>query len=130
MFKLTHLILVVLACWSLPPHDAIAQRSADARSLDDSAAARVARQFHEYLASGDSAGAVRLLAPDFVALEAGSIESRAEYLAHHLGADIEFAKAVRSPRDVQSLTRQGDIVWIVSSSRSNGKMGDRQIDSR
>jgi ketosteroid isomerase-like protein len=89
-----------------------------------------ARRFHELLAAGDSAGTIRLLAPDLVVVESGSIETRADYLAHHLNADIEFARAVPAKREVLSIKREGDVAWVVSSSVATGKMRDRQIESR
>jgi ketosteroid isomerase-like protein len=108
----------------------IAAQTMNAGAQDVSFALATAKRFHELLAAGDSAGAVRLLAPDLVVVEAGYIETRAEYLAHHLGADMEFAKGVPARREVISAKREGDVAWIVSSSAASGKMHDRQIDSR
>src|SRR5215211_6274960 len=51
-------------------------------------------KYHAALASGDSAAALTLLTDDVTVLESGSVESRADYRAHHLPADIEFARTV------------------------------------
>jgi len=94
------------------------------------AALAAAARFHDLLEHGDSAGAARLLAPDAIVLESGELETRAEYIAHHLGADIEFARAVPSKRTIVETRRDGNVVWVVATSISKGRFGDRQIDSR
>ena len=63
--------------------------------------------FHAALAAGDSAAALALLAPDAVVLESGEVETRAEYAAHHLAADIEFSRAVPSQRVVTLVASRG-----------------------
>lgn len=93
------------------------------------AAATTAR-FHQLLARGDSAGAARLLAPDAVIQESGDLETRAEYIAHHLGADIQFAKAVPSKRTVVQMRRESDVVWVVARSVSKGTFEGRPVDSQ
>src|SRR5215213_6277990 len=51
--------------------------------------------FHSALRRGDAAGAAALLAEDALIFEEGGAErSRAEYVARHLAADIEFSGAV------------------------------------
>ena len=42
------------------------------------------------------------------------MESRAEYFAHHLAADIEFAKAVKGPRTLVSYARDGNTAWLAA----------------
>jgi hypothetical protein len=50
--------------------------------------------FHEALASGDSATALKLLAEDVVIYESGGVEaSREEYRSHHLPADMAFTSS-------------------------------------
>ena len=110
-------------------------RSASAQSnvpVDQNARAAVetARRFHELLAAGDSARVVTLLSADLQVVESGFLEDRAHYLAHHLGADMQFAKAVPSRREVVSVARQGDVVWLVSSSTASGTFRGRQVESR
>lgn len=95
-----------------------------------SAALAVAAQFHDLLGRGDSAAVARSLAPDAIVLESGDVETRAEYVAHHLGEDITFARAVPSTRTIVQSRREGNVVWITTTSVSKGRFGDRQIDSR
>lgn len=87
-------------------------------------------RFHQSLARGDSAGAVQLLAPDAVILESGDRETRARYVAQHLGEDMKFAIAVPGTRAVVDSRRQGDVVWVISTSSAKGQFGDRQINSQ
>ena len=86
--------------------------------------------FYDLLGRGDSAAAARLLASDATVLESGDLETRAEYLAHHIGADIEFAKAVPSKRTIRQVVRQGNVVWLAATSTSSGQFENRPIDSR
>ena len=99
-----------------------------ARSDSSDVVAVVAR-FHEALATGDSARALAVLALDVMILESGSIETRDEYRAHHLPADIQFARAVPSTRTVTRVTVQGDVAWLVSSSVTQGQNNGRAVNS-
>jgi ketosteroid isomerase-like protein len=97
---------------------------------DDAAEAlAVVEQFHAALATGDSAGAMALLAPDAVVLEAGGTETRPEYAAHHLAADTEFARAVASRRTPLTVSVEGDVAWVAQASESAGTFRGRDIDS-
>ncbi len=97
---------------------------------DDSAAvARAVAGFHEALARGDSTAALRSLAPDVVILEAGGRENLAEYRAHHLAADMEFARAVPGRRGPVRVTVAGDVAWAVSTGESRGTFRGRTVDS-
>jgi ketosteroid isomerase-like protein len=89
----------------------------------------VVSEFHVALATGDSATVLRLLDQDVTVLESGDVETRDEYRAHHLAADIEFARAVPSKRTVLSVTVVGDAGWIASKSENVGRMGTRSINS-
>jgi ketosteroid isomerase-like protein len=89
----------------------------------------IVSEFHAALSTGDSAAALRLLDQDAIVLESGDVETRDEYRAHHLPADIEFARAVPSKRTVLSVTVVGDAGWIASKSENVGRMGTRSINS-
>lgn len=125
---------LTLAVFALMPVGIGATRPTQAQtafqpSSMEAAAATTAR-FHQLLARGDSAGAARLLAPDAVIQESGDLETRAEYIAHHLGADIQFAKAVPSKRTVVQTRRESDVVWVVATSVAKGSFEGRPVDSR
>jgi ketosteroid isomerase-like protein len=100
------------------------------RPLTDSAAAvRAVEQFHAAIAAADTAAVQRLLHASAVVLESGDLETRAEYFAHHLAADIAFARGVPSTRSLRSVTVRGDAAWVVATSRTTGKLENRDVDS-
>lgn len=103
--------------------------SLPAQAHDSSAVASTVDQYHRALASGDSATALRLLAPDAVILEGGGFETRAEYRSHHLPADIAFARAVARERGPVRVVVDGDVAWATSTSTARGQYGDREISS-
>lgn len=104
--------------------------AASVSSPEDSAAvSAVIEQYHAALAAGDSAAALRLLAPDAVILESGGMETRDEYRSHHLPGDIAFASAVESERRPVALKVAGDMAWAASTSRTQGTFRDRTINS-
>lgn len=96
---------------------------------DSAAVAQTVHRYHAALSAGDSAAALALLAPDAVILESGGVESRAEYRSHHLPADIEFARAVRSEQGPIRVRVQGDAAWATSTSTTQGEFRGRAINS-
>lgn len=86
-------------------------------------------RFHSALATADSAAVRSILSDDVIVLESGSLETRAEYLSHHLGGDIEFARAVPSQRKVVRVSRAGNTAWVTSTSITTGDFKGRAINS-
>lgn len=113
--------------------DAGAERSsasgAGAPRSDSSEVANVVTRYHDALATGDSATALALLAPDAIILESGDLETREEYRLHHLPADIQFARAVRSERSPLRVTIRGDVAWVSSTSTTQGQYRQRAVSS-
>lgn len=91
--------------------------------------AAAVERFHRALASGDSAAALALLAPDAMILESGGVETREEYRGHHLPGDIEFARAITSRRGPVRVRVQGDVAWATSTSTTQGQFRGRAINS-
>jgi hypothetical protein len=73
---------------------------------------------------------MRLLAPDAVVLESGDTESRAEYAAHHLAADIEFVRTVPGERKVTGIRVEGTVAWVTATSTSRGEFRGRAVASQ
>jgi ketosteroid isomerase-like protein len=86
--------------------------------------------YHTALAAGDSATALSLLAEDVVILESGGVETKAQYRSGHLSGDMRFAQAV--PRERSDITVQvmDDVAWAWSTSVTEGRMGEREINSQ
>lgn len=92
--------------------------------------ADVVSRFHTALASGDSTTALTLLADDVTILESGGVEDKEHYRSGHLAGDMRFAAAVPRQRSDIDVTISGDVAWATSTSTSQGRMGDREINSR
>ena len=109
---------------------AIEELSLRVTASDDSAAVvAVVTGFHKALAAGDSVEALSLLDSGVVILESGDEEHLAEYRAHHLGADIEFARAVRTTTASIRVTVRGDVAWAISTSVTTGTFRGRSVNS-
>ena len=100
-----------------------------AAAPDSTAITAAASSFHAALAAGDSVGALALLAPEAVVLESGDVETRAHYAAHHLAADIAFARALPGTRTVTGVRQQNDTAWLWAESSTVGTWDGKAIDS-
>src|SRR5687768_5875829 len=129
----SHAILFAITTLLTSCSSVVAQQSSDVRSVvsasDSAAVVQTASRFHAALGAGDTATVKTLIAPDLQVLEGGEVESRAQYFAHHLAADTEFAKAVPSERTVVSYVREGNVAWLVSTSASAGNFRGREVNS-
>ena len=98
-------------------------------SLDSIAVVRTAERFQQALASGDSVSALGLLAESALILESGDLETRSDYRAHHLAADMEFASAVSATRHIERVTVVGNAAWIIATSTARGRFREREVNS-
>ena len=102
---------------------------ASAVSPSASGAAVAVDAFHAALRRGDASAAAALLADDVLIFESGEVErSKAEYAAHHLGADAEFSRAVPSSPSRRAGDASGAMAWIASEGRTTGTFHGRPID--
>ena len=106
-----------------------ARAQAAAPVSDSVAVVRVLERFRSAMASGDSAAVLAQLAPDVVVLESGGAENFAEFRAHHLAADIEFARAVQDTRTPLRVVVRGDLAWAAATSTAKGQFRGRAVDS-
>jgi ketosteroid isomerase-like protein len=107
----------------------IASFPAPVAAQESTEVAAVVRAFHAALVRGDSTAALELLADDATILESGGRETKAEYRAHHLPADIAFAQAVRGEPVTPDVTIVGDVAWATSTSASRGEYKGRPVDA-
>lgn len=70
--------------------------------------------------TGDTAAAMRVIAPDAVFLESGKLETRAEYEANHLPADIKFESQVTGKRAPMRVTFEGNTAWVIATTEYEG----------
>lgn len=116
--------LPAYAAAQAPTHEA--PRSAMA---DSTAVVAALDAFHAALVLGDTVAVKALLHPSATILESGGVETRAEYLSHHLPGDMAFASAVQRDRAVRRLIIAGDVAWVVSTSTAIGEFRGRAIDT-
>lgn len=96
---------------------------------DAAAISAAVNAFHQALAAGDEEGAMSLLAPDALIVEAGTVQTRAEYQSEHLKQDIAFARAVPGKQTSRKFAQAGDVAWVTSTFRVAGKFHDQPIDN-
>ncbi len=103
---------LLLLCTLAP----IANASAQASRADSAGAVAAVAQFHAALTAADSVRAVSLLAPDVMILESGVIQTRSDYLGHHLGADMKGSAGSKAERSVVRVSVTGGMAIVVSKS--------------
>lgn len=103
--------------------------SAQTTRADSTAVVTAVEQFHAALTASDSARAVAVLAHDVVVLESGAIQTRAEYLSHHLGADMKASKGSKATRSVVQVRLVGDAAYVVSKTVSPPSGADNATGS-
>ena len=96
----------------------------------EEAVVAVVDAYHAALATGDSAAALSLLADDVAILESGGAEDKAHYRSGHLSGDMRFAAAVPRERSEVRVTVMGDVAWAWSTNTAQGRIGEREINSR
>ncbi len=85
--------------------------------------------FHQALAAGEEKRAMSLLAPDALIVEAGTVQTRAEYQSEHLKEDIAFAREVPGTQTSRQIAQSGETAWVTSTFRVTGKFHDKAIDN-
>ncbi len=103
---------------------------ASAQQSPEDQVVAVVDAFHAALSAGDSVSALSHLADDIAILESGGIEDKERYRSGHLAGDMRFAQAVPAARGDMNVTLMGDVAWAHSTSVRQGRMGDREINSR
>ena len=76
--------------------------------------------FYGAMKTGDKAAAMRVVAPDAVFVESGRLETRAEYEANHLPADIEFESQVTGKRAPWQVKFEGNSAWVITTTEYEG----------
>ena len=96
---------------------------------DSAAVASTVTRFHAAIAAGDTTGAMAFLTDDVVVLESGDIETREEFRAHHLAADMAYAGAVKIERGPIRVIVRGDVAWATSTTTASGDFRGRAVNS-
>jgi ketosteroid isomerase-like protein len=94
----------------------------------EEAVTSVLESFYAAIRAGDEAAAMRLIAPDAVFIESGGLETRAEYEANHLPADIEFESQVTGTRGPMQVFFDDDTAWIIVTTDYAGTFNESPVD--
>lgn len=87
----------------------------------------VVEAFYGAMRAGDAAAVMGLLAPDAVFLESGGLETRAEYEANHLPADIKFESQVVGKRGPVQVTFEGNAAWVIATTEYDGSFDGKPV---
>ena len=98
-------------------------------TAETGAVTAVVDAFHAALSSGQGDKALELLAADAIMLEAGGVETRAQYAKDHLPLDIEYEKTVTTKRTPIRVVVAGATAWATSTSETTGTYNGRPVDS-
>ena len=99
------------------------------QSTDSGEVARVVGEYHAAEAGGDSAAMLALLDDDAVILEGGGIETKVDFRAHHIAADIAYIRSVKVERSPIRVRTRGEAAWATSTSTAQGNVNGRAINS-
>lgn len=97
---------------------------AQAAGGDSAAVLATVTRFHDALSARDSVGAVSLLASDALILESGVVETRADYVGHHLAADMKAGQGAKRARVVLRVTLIGDAAYVVTKTTTPATNAD------
>lgn len=61
--------------------------------------------------------------------ESGGLETREQYLSHHLPGDMAFAAAVTRTPTLTQVVVEGEVAWVTSTTRTEGTFRDREINT-
>ncbi|WP_053333735.1 DUF4440 domain-containing protein [Gemmatimonas phototrophica] len=124
-FRLTRpscLIALALCFGGLAPR--VRAQATPASPSDSAAAAATVERFHQALSAHDSVTAVSLLAYDALILESGVIESRADYVGHHLAADMKAGQGAKRTKTVLRVTVIGEVAYVVTKTATPATNAD------
>ena len=86
--------------------------------------------FHAALHAGQQDKALELMLPGVLIYESGHVErSRDEYASHHLGADMEFAKATSRKVLRHSVKESADVAVVVDETDTPGNFQGKDVAS-
>ena len=87
--------------------------------------------FYGGVTAGNDKAVMQLIAPDAIFVESGKIETRAEYEANHLPADIEFESKVKAMRGPLRITFDGrDTAWVISTAEYDEGNPEKYINTQ
>jgi len=96
----------------------------------DSAPAKLIQKFHKALRVGDETTLKMALAEEVLIYEGGNAErSLADYVSHHMYADIAYLKSINITLKEHQLQILGDIAISTAITHSKGEYKNKKIDT-
>lgn len=106
------------------------QISLAAGAAPEAAAIRAtAEKFHAALAAGEAKAVMALLRDDASIVEAGAVETRAQYGKGHLSEDIAYARAVPAKQLSMIVREDGNVAWVITTFRVTGTFQGKPVDN-
>lgn len=93
-------------------------------------ALNVLQQFHQALHAGNADAALALLTDNAQIYESGHAETRAQYIDHHLQADIAFAKTTTGTSNNTVTDCSAELCVIHQQTHTTGSYKAKNIDSK
>jgi len=118
--RLHYVVAFGAALLMLPQYASAQSRESQVTAVLDS--------FYGAMKTGDKAAAMRVIAPDAVFVESGTLETRAQYEANHLPADIEFESQVTGKRGPWRVMFHGDAAWVIATTEYEGTFGNSPVN--
>lgn len=85
-------------------------------------------EFHQAMKGGDKTRAAAFLSPQVQIFESGYVErSREEYIGHHLGSDIEFAKVTNIKVLRHSERIDGNLAVVLHETETTGTFKGKPV---
>ena len=106
----------------------VVQAACAAAPPNESDVTGVLESFYGAMKTADTAKAMQQIAPDAVFVESGRLETRAEYEANHLPADIGFEKQVTGTRGPWQVKFDGDTAWAIATTEYDGTFDGRPVN--
>ncbi len=88
----------------------------------------VLESFYGAIKSGNASAAMAVIAQDATFVESGRLETRAEYEANHLPADIDFERQVTGKRTPWQVTLAGETAWVIATTDYVGTFENTPVD--
>lgn len=103
--------------------------SGEPPAAEEAAITSTLEELHKALAAGEADKVMGLLLPDALIVEAGNVETRADYQQKHLSEDMAFARAVPVTSRKVVVRQEGNAAWVTTMSRMVGEFHGQLIDS-
>lgn len=129
---LTVCLPISASCLTVPlwAHQPVAAKAVRLSSTAETLAVTAAVEaFHRLLKEGKAGAAAALLADNALIYESGNVEyDKADYVEHHLPADVEFSQATIRTVTRSCVEAAGRMAWIATELRITGVFKGRPIN--